>query len=112
MKRARIAFFSFVLTACGASSHARAPGIEDLRRAARERPSDAGAQRTLAEAELLMRDGNPAAAEAAIGRAQRLRRNDVRLSYLRGLEREVHGHLSDALDAYLEVMTLAARSQD
>lgn len=109
MKRALILL---LLASCGGSSTPRAPTIEDLRQRARERPNDPEAQYALAEAELLMRGGDANAAAAQIDRAAALRPNDIRLTYLRAQERKLHGHPREALDHYLQVISLARTSDD
>ncbi len=103
-----------LLTACGGTTTTpRGPGIEDVRRRARERPDDPAAQAALAEAELLMPGGDSAERAAlAIARARELDPASVRLAFVHAIERGAHGHMSDALDAHLEVITLARRSAD
>ncbi len=111
-RTARLAPFLFFLIACGTAAHPRTPTIDELRARARALPNDPSAQTALAEAELLLRGGDASAAHDQIGRAIALSPNDLRLKYLRGIERELHGHPAEALDAYLAVVRGAVRSDD
>ncbi|HEY8428907.1 MAG TPA: DUF3857 domain-containing protein, partial [Sandaracinaceae bacterium] len=109
---AGLALALLALVACGGPAHPRAPTIEELRLRARQLPNDPDAQRALAEGELLLANGDPSRAGAQIERALALAPDDVRLHYLRAVERELHGHLSAALDAYLEVIRRAVASEE
>ncbi|MEQ9076100.1 MAG: DUF3857 domain-containing protein [Sandaracinaceae bacterium] len=98
-------------TACSGARHGAAPTIDDVRRRAMERPHDPEAQRARAEAELLMRGGDPSSAAEHLAHALEME-DDLGLRLLLGVERELHGHPSEALDAYLDVLARAARSDD
>lgn len=106
------ALVALALVACAGTALPATPGIEELRRRAAERPDDPAAQRALAEGELLLTGGDAGAAEAQIQRALALSPDDLGLHYLRAVERELHGHPSDALDAYLEVIRRSVESDD
>lgn len=108
--RAAIALLALFALACGGATTPRPPTIEELRERARSAPNDPNAQYALAEAELLLEDGDATAAEAQIRRAMALAPDDLRLHYLAAVERELHGHPSAALDGYLEVIRRAAHS--
>lgn len=97
---------------CGGAAHPSTPTIDQLRQRARELPNDPDAQRALAEAELLLSGGDATRAHAQLDRALALSPDDVRLHYLRALERELHGHPSEALDAHLEVIRRATEAED
>lgn len=112
MKPASWLWVILIVAACGGPQHGERPTIEDLRRRASERPDDPAAQYALAEAELLLEGGDSARAHAQILRARELAPHDVRLTYLDAMERELHGHLSEALDGYLEVLRRAQTSDD
>lgn len=113
MKRAQIALTVLLALAvgCGGARHAAEPTIEDVRRRAMERPNDPAAQRARAEAELLMRGGDPSSAAEHLAHALSME-EDLGLRFLVAVERELHGHPSEALDAYLDVLARAARSDD
>lgn len=98
--------------ACGGPSHPRPPTIDELRARAEEAPNDPRAQYALAEAELLLEGADPARAQAQIRRAMALVPDDLRLHYLAAVEREHHGHPSDALEGFLEVLRRAAGTRD
>ena len=80
-RAAAILLATVALAACGGhAEHARPLTIEDLRRAARERPRDLGAQRDLAAAELLAVDGAAERAAPQIAKARALDPHDVRVA--------------------------------
>jgi tetratricopeptide (TPR) repeat protein len=101
-----------LLAGCTGTARPTTPTIEDLRRRAAERPDDPIAQRALAEGELLLPGGDAGAAHAAIQRALSQAPDDVGLRYLHAVERELHGHAADALEAYLELARRAEASDD
>lgn len=107
-----VALLVVPLAACGGPERPRQPGIEEIRQRARQRPRDPAAQAALAEAELLLEGGDPAAAAAALERARRLRPDDLGLLFLHAVEREAHGHPAEALSAHLELIARAARASD
>ena len=107
-----LALVVLVALACGGPAHPRTPTIEELRARAAAAPNDAAAQYALAEAELLLSDGDASRAEAQIRRALALAPDDLRLHYLSAVEREHHGHPSAALDGYAEVIRRAKESAD
>lgn len=114
MKNARTIFILSlaIATACGGLQHGVRPTIEQLRQRARERPEDPAAQIALAEGELLLQGGDASRARAQIERAAELSPDSLRLSYLDATERSLHGDLSTALDAHLDVIRRAATSDD
>lgn len=75
--------------------------IEDLRRAAAERPNDPRAAFELAVGELLRFDGDPARARAAIDRAIALDERAAAPQLLSALEAHQHGDFDRALDGFL-----------
>jgi tetratricopeptide (TPR) repeat protein len=106
---------ALMLSADGCGGATTAPtrvGIEAIRRRAAERPNDPAAQALWAEAEFLMEDGDPVAAERAIARALEIAPEDPKLHLLHGLERHLHGAPDAALDALLRALTLARTSRD
>lgn len=75
--------------------------IEDLRRAAAERPNDPHAAFELAVGELLRFDGDPSRARAAIDRAIALDDRAAAPQLLSALEAHQHGDFERALDGFL-----------
>jgi transglutaminase-like putative cysteine protease len=74
------------------------------------RPEDPAAAFDLAEAELLLPGGDPARVPAAIARAEALSGPSARLSLLRGVERELHGDLDGAFEAFADAYRRDARA--
>lgn len=108
----RWAFVSLMLAACGGVQHARTPTIDEVRARAAAAPHDPGAQRALAEAEMLMRGGDAARVESSLERARELAPDDLSLVFLSAVEREMHGRPSEALDGFLDVIARARTSTD
>jgi len=81
--------------------------IEDLRRAAAERPNDPRAAFELAVGELLRFDGDPARARAAIDRAITLDGDSPAPQLLSALEAHQHGDFDRALDGFLGTLERA-----
>ncbi|MET0384880.1 MAG: hypothetical protein ABW321_02920, partial [Polyangiales bacterium] len=81
-----------------------APTLEDLQRTAAERPRDPDAWRALTLAELLGPGGDAVRAQNALIRARTLAPTQPELLAAQGLLADMHGHPSDALDAYLSTI--------
>lgn len=106
---------AFALTAfalaCGGTSHlVRGSSLDDLRRAASERPNDPEIAALVAEAELLHAGGDPARAATAIEHAVALAPDDIRVRFLHVLERDVHGELDAAYESLIQTLKLARDS--
>lgn len=112
MMRVRVAVFCLLALslACprGGSRTADEITIEDLRARAAAQPDDPAALHALAAGELLRNDGDPSRAAEAIAAALRRSPDDASLHLLAGLEAQVHGHPSRALDAFLTALEKAA----
>ncbi|MFK7984980.1 MAG: DUF3857 domain-containing protein [Sandaracinaceae bacterium] len=112
LHRTLLSLSCLLFVACGGARHAETLTIDDVRARAESAPDDPAAQRALAEAEFLMRGGDPARVEDAFERARRLNPDDLGLVFLGAVEREMHGHPSDALDAFLDVIARSRTSAD
>lgn len=110
MRRHLLPLSVLVVVACGGAQHAERPTIADLRSRAEERPDDPIAQYNLAEGELLLTGGDAERAREQIARAAELAPEDIRLTYLAAVELGLHGDLSEALDAHIEVIRRARTS--
>ncbi len=99
-----------LLVGCGGAtldSRIHGPTIATLRDRAASRAEDPDAQRELALAELLARDGDAGRAAPALARALALDPADARLWLASGLEAQQHGEMSRALDALLRALDTA-----
>jgi cellulose synthase operon protein C len=88
------------------------PTLEELRRAAAAHPKDAGHAQEVALAELFSRGGDPSRADAALEHALTLEPSAPRVLFARALLADAHGQPARALDHYLQIIELAARSRD
>jgi len=89
------------LVGCGAGMPKGPETLAQLRLRASVSPKDAATQRALAFGELFDPDGDPRRVDEALGRALALAPDDVELWLARGLQADVRGHTTAALDAYL-----------
>lgn len=102
------------LAGCGGigGSTATTPDIETLRARAAAHPNDPGALADLAEGELLLAGGDPAAARAAIDAALALDPESIRLHFLSASEHDLHGHFDAGFGEHVRVIDLARSSTD
>ncbi len=112
MMRVRVALLCLLILALacprGRSRTAAEITIEDLRARAAAHPDDPAALHAVAVGEILRDDGDPARAAAAISAALRRSPDDASLHLLAGLEAEIHGHPTRALDAFVTAVEKAA----
>lgn len=101
--RVLLAFLVLALVGCprGGETTPDEITIEDLRRAAAERPNDPRAAFELAAGELLRFDGDPSRARAAIDRAIALDERAPAPQLLSALEAHQHGDFDRALEGFL-----------
>jgi cellulose synthase operon protein C len=100
------------LTACGAKQRgAEAPReIDRLRAQFEAEPDNADVAARLAEAELFTVDGDPRRAVAPIVRLKTLTPTRASAHHLAGLERMMHGHMTEAAESFLTALELAKNS--
>lgn len=101
-----------ILAACGGKQ--RAPEtvreIDRLRARFEAEPDDVDVAARLAEAELFTADGDPRRATAPLSRLASLVPNRADVHHLIGLERMMHGHITEAAESFLAALELAKRS--
>jgi tetratricopeptide (TPR) repeat protein len=98
------ALVAFALIGCGAGAANAPETLAQLRLRASASPKDASAQRALAFGELFDPAGDPRRTEPSLERALALSPDDVELWLARGLQADVRGHTTAALDAYLTAL--------
>lgn len=106
-----VVFAAFALVQACAGATPR-PTIDALRARATAAPSDARTQRDLGLSELFAYDGDAKRARAALARARAIDANDPLTALATGIDHDVHGDPSGALDAYVSALRNAARSDD
>lgn len=109
MHRAVFTALALVQACAGATPR---PTIDALRARAAAAPRDARMQRDLGISELFAYDGDPKRAEAALARALAIDANDPLAALAAGIDHDVHGDPSGALDGYVRALRDAARSED
>jgi cellulose synthase operon protein C len=99
-----------LLSACGASQRAQVREIDRLRAKFEAEPNNLDVASRLAEAELFTSEGDPRRSLAPLQRLTALEPTRAAAHHMIGLERMMHGHMTEAAESFLTALDLAKDS--